>query len=251
MFDKKIWEFTTLIAAHAPHLWNANAAPSDHALYHFWKHHRQMVHQCLLQYSALEQTKSGRTSVEQVKLINEIQHMEMLIRVFCAALMRVDYHLKKTLTEPVVRSVFTGQLRLRNESLKCLLELSNNDHLSAKSVNELRKYLEHHTDLLLGHLLTPSHNAEFTHELERARSYRDVDFAEILLVNESYSPWDAINQAGEFLSWMDAVNHESKITNWEQLKGSMLKCYPPTAFHEHGTFKPVHKSIQATLNPVH
>jgi hypothetical protein len=150
------------------------------AVEQYWTHSK-----CRLDrwYRALKhftsEAAAGRASAAQWHelrpTLEEIFAGELLTRVFSAVVSLYELRRRQAELEPVVRSVFLGQLEARHRAMSLLAFGPGVGTEEAVALNRLRRRSERWTDLLLGQLHTAADATPWSFDADRTR-----DFAEDL-----------------------------------------------------------------------
>jgi hypothetical protein len=243
VINRKEWEFIAVISAYCDHLLQDQKSISDQNIYRYWnlsRQHTQYTLQQLGKHSPVTAPLAPEALREFLELISTELHLEMRNRVWCAILTANDQIRKSVHSEPMARGIMSSQLRIRHDVLEKMVELSDHHLEELTQLNHLRLTIEHQTDMILGHLLAQYDLHDFAHDASRALRYGVSDLHSQLQTAD-YSPWEAIQQGGEFLAWMESV-HLDTPGKWDpQLKGAILRCFPDSAFNSMGTFRAVIK----------
>ena len=243
-------ELVALISAYSGHTINSTQPVSDQKLYDFWKQNVNGLQLYLSYFDKIFDEKKQKSGLADELFENvTIQgfHRELLLRVWCTILLAADRHQNQNHYSQVARSVMSGQLVLRSHLLEALTDLAETETQLVQKLNDLRKSLEHYTDLILGHISTTYDLFEYTHERTRAVSYGMKDLA-TLLETDQYSPWDSIMMRSEMLGLMELTNLQN-ADHYRLLKGSILRCFPDSSWTEEGMFKPAPRLTAKTLDP--
>lgn len=174
MQTSELVELATIVARHGVAATSAAEQPSVRGLENYWTASKCRLDRWGRSLASLRRGEEpdfpdGFGSVRG--LIEEILGSEILTRVWTASVASFDRHRKLQDGEVVARSVFIGQLEMRNRVLKLLIESPTIASVEAVELNRLRRRAELWTDLLLAPLGARHDVGEFAFETSRLEKF--------------------------------------------------------------------------------
>ncbi len=104
-------------------------------------------------------------------VMEEVLGAEVLLRVWSGLACGWDARHRRTLYEPLVRSVLQGHLEARNQALNLLLRGRGLGMEESVALNRYRRCVERWTDMLLAYVIPEHDVSEFAFDGKRARDF--------------------------------------------------------------------------------
>jgi len=169
-------------------------------------------------------------------VLENILACEMLARVWTAVVVAHDCRRGLGETEPLVRSVLSGQLDARHRLLSLLVDGPHGKKSGVDAVNNFRRRCDRWTDMLLARLMPLHDVSEFAHDPERCRLAAE-DLEEERRAGHEAVAWNLTLHslhAAFFNTWTDAAcEHEMNA----RLASAILGCFPAESFNGTGVFR--------------
>lgn len=244
-------ELAALVADNASGLIESGRQLSDEALVQYWsasKCRLQSWSKSLKHLAAAGPAEirpphwlspGGTTATDPLSIstitgvLTEILTSEVLTRVWAATATAHDRRRNTGDVEPIVRSVYAGNLEARNRTLVILMRGPGISTHDAVALNRLRRRAERWTDLLLGRIMLNADISEFTFDAELAREFAH-DFRGQYAWQRGGQAWSlalaslraSFRDEPKTLTGNEAFN--------EQIASAVLACFGPEVFDSTG-----------------
>ena len=239
MHARQLIELAALAACHAPAILNGPGRMDAAGVEHYW-----VASKCRLDLwgRAIKQMALAPTpevspaqAARYAAVMEEVLASEVLTRVWSALLDAYDQRHGQHELAPIARSVYLGQLEMRNRVLQLLVSGPHVSGHQAVALDRLRRRVERWSDLLVGHVLVLSDVRRYAADPDRALSYVD-DLRQ--RPDQTLDPlaWQVSLAAirASFLSGCStAVAHAEANA---RVAASVLACLEPAMFDATGLF---------------
>ncbi len=248
-------EFAATISAHSQHLMTPSASVSSTALGQYWKLQRSALNRQHQEFSRMQQYHReyphDKSLAEKfLDLIEEITNTEIIQRTWATILTIQDQQLNRQANTPIVRNLHLSLLELRKLLLKYLLSASSENESILIKADRQRRRAENWTNFVCGHLVIDYGIVDYVHSESEARSY-DLEHLYYLLSRElpridKHRRQETL-KCGDFEPAFKTLDYllatdifpQSANASVDAIAGSILTCFPYSAFNEHGRFKPI------------
>lgn len=242
-------EFAGAVSAHAQHLLTCDAAVSTTALGYYWKLQRSWLNRMRLQFHDLSEgllvLPGDRELLSAMtSLMHEMTCGELVQRTWATVLTVKDQVTGRPEHGPIVRNLHVPLLELRRSYLAMLLDERLPSETFLFPVDRQRRRAEAWTNFICGHLVAEYDASEFVHQASEARTYH-LEHLYYLLSREiprHDEHHDFTLSALEYLLASDLCLDQSRPIGLPEVCGSILNCFPHTAFNDHGLFRPIRTS---------
>ncbi len=174
MHARELVELAALIATNGPQLIRHRDRLSSKSVESYWTTSKCRLvawSHGLKRCTLAANSPSARHACGARPLVEEILAAEVLTRIWSAVACLHDAQHGRTEADPLVRSIFTSHLEVRNRALRLVVSSDVFTAAEARCLNQLRRRAERWTDLLLGCLSTEYEAGEFGFDRHRVAEF--------------------------------------------------------------------------------
>ncbi len=243
---KDTLEFAASISAHAQHLFAPHSIISNTALGYYWTLQKSWLNRKQTQFIDLadalaELPRDKELQVAMTLAMSEIIGGELILRTWASILTIKDQLTGRSEFGPIARNLFSSQLELRRRYLAMLLDENLPVEDFVLPIDRQRRRGESWTNFICGHLIAEYDVADFVHHEADARTY-DIEHLYYLLSREiprHDERREFAMSALEYLIASDIFPERTTPPGLPEVCGSILNCFPHTAFNDYGMFRPI------------
>lgn len=133
-------------------------------------------------------------------VIEEVLLAEPLTRVCVAVASQLEQRQVDCDARAILHNVLSSHLEVRNRCLKIILEGIEQGLPEAEELNQLRHYLEHWTDLLLGYFAHSTLGGQYAFSVSRMEEFAE-DYSQRMLGDQSKVVWSLLQASCR--AWLD------------------------------------------------
>lgn len=187
----------------------------------------------------LKQLQSGEEDLAAIwplarPVLEEVLTGELLTRVWTAIACAHDRQAGVSYVSPVVRSVFLGHLEAHNRALQFLFYVQDHDPAEVLEINQIRRWSERWTDLLLAYLVPVCEVAQVACDPKRVADFAE-DAGDQLRLAQQEQIWHLLRLAlrSTFAHRLSKRSPNADLN--AQIASSILACLRGDRFDASGT----------------
>ncbi len=241
-------QLAAYLAIHAPEYLRGNTGHSPVALEQYWIASKCRLDRWGIRLKTHSQLLESGSAMDLPRfwnaarpVIEEILVSDILTRVWISICVAHDRIQRKSVAEPVARSVFLGHMEARNRALNLLLHGRGLEATMMVPLNRLRRRTERWTDMLLGYVAADTDVNSFGYDQARVREFGS-DIRSERGATPKQTSWTLLLETAIEAFGNQLVSEPSNADLNRDIASAVMACFGADLFDQNTVINPMWES---------